>query len=161
MFFLATCFLEAWGTKANKPYSFKKVLIFGLAAFGGKATTTICFWRMCGFWPWHPKPPKKHLAKKPLRDPSEEHKVGDYQARGAVPYVRKRREAGETAYNDESTALTLCHLCKMSRSRPRGVQRLNSAAAAIDAAHVSPSNTTYIYIRANYWNLKLTTGMSR
>ena len=21
------------------------------------------------FWPWYPRPPKKHLAKKPLRDP--------------------------------------------------------------------------------------------
>ncbi len=29
----------------------------------------ICFWRICGSWPGHPRPPKNHLAKKALRDP--------------------------------------------------------------------------------------------
>ncbi len=27
------------------------------------------FLNMCGFWPWHPRPPKNHLAKKRFRDP--------------------------------------------------------------------------------------------
>jgi hypothetical protein len=30
-------FLEAWGTKANKPHMFKTIIVFGLAAEGGKA----------------------------------------------------------------------------------------------------------------------------
>jgi hypothetical protein len=41
-------FLEAWCTKAKKPHIFKKLLVF---------------------WPWHPKPPENHLAKKTHRDP--------------------------------------------------------------------------------------------
>ncbi len=45
---------------------------------------------------------------------ASEHKVEDYRALGNVLYVRKRREAGEAAYNDESTALTMCHMCKTS-----------------------------------------------
>jgi hypothetical protein len=43
---------------------------------------------------------------------TQEHKVGDYQTLDNVPYVRKRREADEMAYNDESTALTMCHMCE-------------------------------------------------
>ncbi len=35
---------------------------------------------------------------------TQEHNLGDYQALDDVRCVRKRREAGDTAYNDESTA---------------------------------------------------------
>ncbi len=44
----------------------------------------------------------------------EEHKVGDYQALDNVPHVQKGSEAGENSYNDEGTALTMCHMCKTS-----------------------------------------------
>lgn len=42
------------------------------------------------------------------------HKVEDYQARDDVRFVRKSREAGETADNDESTVLTMCRVCETS-----------------------------------------------
>ncbi len=40
--FWAKCFLEAWGTKANKPHVFQKRVVF---------------------WPWYTRPQPKHLAK--------------------------------------------------------------------------------------------------
>ncbi len=45
---------------------------------------------------------------------TSEHRVGDYQALDDVRFLRTRCEAGETAYNDESTAMTMCHVCKTS-----------------------------------------------
>ncbi len=34
--------------------------LFGLAAFGGKAKKPRCSLKCAVFWPWHPRPPKKH-----------------------------------------------------------------------------------------------------
>jgi hypothetical protein len=58
-------FMEAWCTKAEKPRFVQKPVSFGLASFGGKANQHIrCF---VGFGT--PDFQKKHLDKKPLRDP--------------------------------------------------------------------------------------------
>ncbi len=43
-----------------------------------------------------------------------EHKVRDHQALDDVRFVRRRSAAGEAAYNDESTTLTMRHVCKTS-----------------------------------------------
>ncbi len=64
------------------------------------------------FWPIDPDM-LIFWVPKPAAGPPE-HKVVGYQALDNVPYVRKRREAGEVAYNDASTALTNCHLCNTS-----------------------------------------------
>ncbi len=63
--------MEAWGTKAKTPHIFRKPTFFGLAAFGGKAQKLIVSSKCMVFWPWSPRPPKNHLANKPIRDPFE------------------------------------------------------------------------------------------
>ncbi len=64
------CSFEAWGTKAKKPHIFRNIVVFGLVAEGGKANKPVFSSQSHVCWPWYPRPPKNHLAKKPLRDPS-------------------------------------------------------------------------------------------
>ncbi len=49
----------------------RKEWCFGPAAEGGKAKKQLISEKCVVFWPWYPRPPKNHLAKKPLRDASE------------------------------------------------------------------------------------------
>ncbi len=62
-------FLEAWGTKAKNRTFSRNQLFFGLAADGGKAKQPFFSRKYMVSCPWHPGPPKNHLAQKPLRDP--------------------------------------------------------------------------------------------
>ncbi len=50
--------------------------LFGLAAEGGKAKKPLFSFKYVICWPRCPRPPKKHLAKKTLRDPSDVKPVG-------------------------------------------------------------------------------------
>ncbi len=49
VFFLAKCFLEAWGTKATKPHMFRNMLVFCPCRLRRPGQKTILFWNMCGF----------------------------------------------------------------------------------------------------------------
>ncbi len=45
-----------------------KSCLFGIAAFGGKAKKQLVSGKCVVPWPRHPRPPKKQLTNKPLRD---------------------------------------------------------------------------------------------
>jgi hypothetical protein len=60
-------FLEAWGTKAKKPHFSRNILVYWPCR---QANKPVCSWKSVVFWPGYPRPPKNHLANKPLRDPS-------------------------------------------------------------------------------------------
>jgi hypothetical protein len=68
-FCLPSGFLEAWGTKVEKPHNFKEIIVCCPCRLRRQGRTTTLFLKMCGFLPWYPRPPKKHLAPKTLRDP--------------------------------------------------------------------------------------------
>ena len=60
------------GVPRPKNHTFsRKYWCIGLAAEGGKANKPQFSSNSVVFWPWYPRLPKKHLANKPLRDPSE------------------------------------------------------------------------------------------
>ncbi len=63
--------LEAWGTQAKRPHMFRKIVVVWPCRLRRQGQKTTVFLKMCGFWPWYPRPPKKDLAKKPRRDPFE------------------------------------------------------------------------------------------
>ena len=63
------CFLGRLGYQGQKPTRFQKGVVFGPAAFGGKANTAPVSNKCCFFSPWYPRPPKNHLAKNILRGP--------------------------------------------------------------------------------------------
>ena len=65
--FFVKWFLRPWAPKPNKPF-FKNVL-FGLAAFGGKAAKPLCSGKRVALWPRCPKPPKTTWPKKHVRIP--------------------------------------------------------------------------------------------
>ncbi len=64
-------FLEAWGSKAQKPHIFRKVVFFWPCRLRRQGQTTIIFWNKCGFWALVPRRPKNTWPTKPLRDPSD------------------------------------------------------------------------------------------
>jgi hypothetical protein len=69
---LANCFFGGLGHHGQKPTTFQEQTVFvGLAPVCGKANKPVCYWEVVVFWPWCPRPPKKQLANKPLRDPSD------------------------------------------------------------------------------------------
>ncbi len=63
-------FLGRPGVPRPKNHTFpRNEWFFGPVAFGGRAQKTAVSGKCVVVWPWYPRPPKKHLAKKPLRDP--------------------------------------------------------------------------------------------
>ncbi len=57
------------GYQGRKPHIFKKRVVCLPCLRRRQGQTTTCFWEMCGFWALVPQASKKHLTKKPLRDP--------------------------------------------------------------------------------------------
>ncbi len=83
MFLGPSGLLEAWGTKAQKQHVFQKRVFV---------------------WPWYPRQ-KNHLAKKPLRDPSESRLgqlgvCGASEPRAALRYHPRGTDNFETSPQD-------------------------------------------------------------
>ena len=55
--------------RPNNHTSSRREWLVGLAAERGEANKPSCSRTCVVFWPWCPRPPKKHLAQKPLRCP--------------------------------------------------------------------------------------------
>jgi hypothetical protein len=67
--FWPSVFLEAKGTKAQKPHILQKRMFFWPFHLRRQGPRTIRFWKMCVVWPWCPKPPQNYLTQHSLRDP--------------------------------------------------------------------------------------------
>ncbi len=64
VFLLAKCFLEAWGTKAERPQIFQKQMLFKPRRRRRQGQQTIPFLKMCGFLSLVPQASKKPLGQK-------------------------------------------------------------------------------------------------
>ncbi len=110
--FWPTVFLEAWGTKAPKPHIFKKRLF--LLALPHSAARPKNNWfpenvRFVALVPH--RPPKDHLAKKPLRDP-----FGQCQSTWSAPEVRNPRSLGQACDRSAQNNSKWGHVCHTALS---------------------------------------------
>ncbi len=92
MFVWPSGFLEAWGTKAKQPHVFRKRLVIWTCQ------QTVMFMKMCGFWPWYLRPPKKHCGI-PLTSDGTTSQNGTWPSRG--PSVDGGGDLGRPAPTDD------------------------------------------------------------
>jgi hypothetical protein len=55
---------SAWGTKAKEPHFVRKIVVVWPCRLRRQGQKTILFWKMYGFCPWYPRPPKNTWPKK-------------------------------------------------------------------------------------------------
>jgi hypothetical protein len=68
--FFGQVVLGGLGAKARSHAFQEPNVLFGHVAEGGKANNPFVSGECVVAWPWYPRPPTKHLATKPLWDPS-------------------------------------------------------------------------------------------
>ncbi len=67
---LTKCFFGGLGYQGQKNTLFRKIQVRWPCRRRRQGQQTCIFLNNVFFGPWYPRPPKKHLANKPLRDPS-------------------------------------------------------------------------------------------
>ncbi len=68
---LAKWFFGGLDAKTQKPHMLQKSVVVWPCRRRRQGQKHTRFLQLKGFWFWHPRPQQNHLAKKPLRDPSE------------------------------------------------------------------------------------------